>query len=222
MLVAEIGQNHCGDMELAKDLIRIALWNGADLAKFQLYDKSIGDNPLTKEQAKELFDFGRKIGIQVFFSVFDVERVEWCKEIGVNFYKIAYSERDNLPLMKALPDDKVIIISTDYRNGHAIYQTGKQYYCIRTLYCVSKYPAQLQEVALDKALEGRYRYDGYSDHTIGLDAAKLAFAWGADIVEKHFAIDHKIGVDAEWSMTPEELKELKRWEGVCRGFYYRY
>jgi len=58
---------------------------------------------------------------------------------------------------------------------------------------------------------------GFSDHTIGLDAAKIALARGAHIIERHFAIDHQTGVDAEWSMTPSELKELKRFETIVKG-----
>ena len=41
ILIAEIGQNHNGDIELAKDLISAAKSNGADIAKFQFYDAKI-------------------------------------------------------------------------------------------------------------------------------------------------------------------------------------
>ena len=94
VIVAEIGQNHCGDMNLARQLIRLAKENGADLCKFQLYDskKLYGEyqpTELTFEQAKDLFEYGYLWDIEVFFSVFDVERVKWCKEIGAKRYKIA-------------------------------------------------------------------------------------------------------------------------------------
>ena len=59
-------------------------------------------------------------------------------------------------------------------------------------------------------------YDGFSDHTIGLDCAKIALARGADIIEKHFSLCYNMGVDGKWSMTPSDLKELKRWEQVCK------
>ena len=93
-IIAEVGSNHCGDMDLAIGMIAIAKEYGADFAKFQLYDTNKLDRPpdilkmcaeteLNKEQAKYLFDYGEMMGIEVFFSVFDVERVRWCEEIGV-------------------------------------------------------------------------------------------------------------------------------------------
>ena len=88
MIVAEIGQNWCGDHLLGLKLIDEAKWGGADLAKFQLYDseKLYGEHQsteLTREMATAFFQYGQLQGIEVFFSVFDVERVKWCEEMGV-------------------------------------------------------------------------------------------------------------------------------------------
>ena len=206
-IIAEIGQNFVGDMELAKKLIELARGNSADLAKFQLYDskKLYGEyqsTELTKEQAFMLFNYGKEIGIEVFFSVFDIERVKWCEEMGVRQYKVAFSMRGNQDLLEALyRTRKHIIIST---NRIEKYVTGWSY-----LYCIPHYPTSLGELWFSLN-PFDYYYDGFSDHTIGIDAAKIALARGAQIIEKHFAVDHKTGVDAEWSMTPDELRELKR------------
>jgi len=55
------------------------------------------------------------------------------------------------------------------------------------------------------------KYAGFSDHTIGLDYAKLAIVRGATIIEKHFTLDKNLpGCDQAGSMTPKELKELKK------------
>lgn len=206
MIIAEIGQNFCGDMNLACKLIVLAWENGADLAKFQLYDseKLYGKKQkeeLTFDQAEILFNFGYGVGIEVFFSVFDVERVEWCERIGVKRYKIAFSQNQNRQIINSIPSNREIIISTNYAMADRP---------MLQLYCVPKYPASIEEYHLDYL-------DGISDHTIGLDASKIALARGAQIIEKHFAIDHKTGVDAPWSMTPEELKELKRFERICNN-----
>jgi len=200
-ICAEIGQNHCGDIELAKHLIWKAQDNGAALVKFQLYDSvklygEPGHNELSKEQAFELFNYGKKLGIEVFFSVFDVERVAWCEEIGVYSYKLAFSQRNNHDLIEAIR-----------ATGKPLLISGVD------LYCVPKYPAFIEDLHFDnvdfKVIQG------YSDHTVGLDAAKIAIARGAQIIEKHFCFDHSTGIDAPWSMTPAELAELKRFEDVC-------
>jgi sialic acid synthase SpsE len=210
LVIAEAGQNHCGDMELAHKLIILAKDNGADLVKFQLYDHNIlyanrpdiQDVALSYDQAEELFNYGQGAGIEVFFSVFDIERVKWCEAIGVKRYKVAFSQRKNTELLDAiLETDKPCIISS---NRPTLFDT---------LYCVPLYPTRIEELDFSD-LDS---FDGFSDHTIGLDAAKIAIARGAGIIEKHFSIDHKTGIDAPWSMTPDELKELRRFENVVKS-----
>ena len=213
MIVCEIGQNWCGDIELGKTLIRLAKENGADFAKFQLYNSrelygEYQNTELTKAQAFDLFNYGKDIGIEVFFSVFDVERVKWCEEMGVKRYKIACKMRDEDVINAVVKAGKEIIISANH--PHCI---GDPKIKGAWLFCVSEYPAQLKYMP---DFEEDPLFVGFSDHTIGLDAAKIALARGAEIIEKHFAISHDKGVDAEWSMTPEELRELKRFEDVVR------
>ncbi|MCW4049314.1 MAG: N-acetylneuraminate synthase family protein, partial [Candidatus Bathyarchaeota archaeon] len=162
-----------------------AMVNGADLAKFQLYDtEKFPDgkaaknyaidkaHELTFEQAKHLFEYGEGIGIEVFFSVFDVERVKWCEEIGVKRYKVAYSQNSNRDIIDSIPEDKQIIISTSYAMADRP---------MKQLFCVPNYPANIEDYTFDYL-------DGISDHTIGLDAAKIALARGAEIIEKHFCL----------------------------------
>ncbi len=202
-IVAEIGQNHMGRMMLACQMIEEAKENGADMVKFQLYDHAklyskhpeIPDASLTFTQAKGLFDYGKGIGIEVFFSVFDAEKVKWCEEIGVKVYKIACNMRDKDTVRAIRNTGKPVIIS------------GKQlevtpFDVDAFLYCVPEYPAK------DVILPSFAIFDGFSDHAIGLDTAKQAMDKGARMIEKHFSLSHDMGVDAQWSMTPEELKEL--------------
>ena len=67
-------------------------------------------------------------------------------------------------------------------------------------------------------LEQTFGYPaGFSDHTIGLDAAKIALARGAQIIEKHFLLEHEPDFpDEAWSMDVEGLRDLVRWEKVCK------
>jgi len=182
---------------------------GAGLVKFQLYDSmklygEPGHNELSFEQAKELFDFGKANGIEVFFSVFDTERVKWCEKIGVKRFKIAARWNQDKELRSSvLATRRPFYISVEPG------QTIKPYAMQHILRCVSKYPAELKELHLS-------RFYGFSDHTIGLDAAKIAIALGMNPIEKHFCIDHQTGVDAPWSMDKDELKELVDWEAKVK------
>ena len=214
-VIAEIGQNHIGSMNLACNMIELAKQGGADLVKFQLYDhnKLYSEHPeipnveLSFKDAKNLYTYGKLTGIEVFFSVFDVERVKWCEEIGVKRYKIAAGDflEKNLVMNDVWATKKPVILSIA-DNMNCALVIGEL-----SLYCVSKYPAEISDIDW-KTLR---HHDGFSDHTIGLDAAKIALARGAVIIEKHFAIDHNTGIDAPWSMDSSELKELKHWEQVC-------
>lgn len=231
MIIAEVGQNFCGDMNLAKRLIVLAKENGADLVKFQLYDHKqlyanhpeVPNVELRYDQAKLLFDYGTEIGIEVFFSVFDVERVKWCEEIGVKRYKVATgfihpASGQNMDLAEALlQTGKEVVISYSRYPDYVNRKPANW----KMLYCVPKYPANLNDLDADfgdffGANDNSYDFDGFSDHTIGLDAAKIALARGAQIIEKHFCLRHDLGIDAAWSMTPEELAELVRWEKICK------
>jgi N,N'-diacetyllegionaminate synthase len=87
LIIAEIGQNHNGDMEIARKLVRAAREEGADIAKFQLYDvdaifppsfewyQEAKEAQFDKDQVRELADWCQEVGIEFMASVFDTERV---------------------------------------------------------------------------------------------------------------------------------------------------
>lgn len=212
-IISEIGQNHCGSMHTARRLIDFAYLGGADLVKFQLYDseKLYGykqNTELTKEQASMLFHYGEEVGIEVFFSVFDKERIEWCEDMKVSHYKLSYAMSHSQFLVHDVLNTKVPVImssQTPFRHDNRI----------SALYCIPKYPAQLSDLKFD-TVDFTNDFQGYSDHTIGLHAAEIALARGAQIIEKHFAEDHTNGVDAPWSMTPLELRKLREFADSVR------
>jgi sialic acid synthase SpsE len=197
-------------MSLAKELIYQAVSGGADIVKFQLYDseKLYGEKQsteLSECQAYQLFDYATKsLKIGCIFSVFDLERVNWCQEMGVHMLKIAYSRQTDTELISAcrkVVGDK-LFISVNLQNP--ITDATK-------LYCVPNYPTRITELKFGDVPFGT-EIMGFSDHAIGLEAAKLAIARGAIWIEKHFCWDHSIGVDAPWSMDLNQLKELKDYE----------
>ena len=214
MIIAACESNHGGDMNVAREMIKIAKDCGCEIIKFQLYDAEddkgkphyewVKKAELSFDQAKMLFDYGAEVGIEVFFSIFGVKYVDWCEKIGVKRYKIASLMNDDVVINAIKRTGKDIVEST---NGGRIF-----YYPAKALYCPPEYPQrEIKFINLNWA-------NGFSDHTIGLDVAKIALAHGASIIEKHFILDreHSQSPEREWSMNPEELREMKRWEIVCQ------
>jgi sialic acid synthase SpsE len=122
-IIAEIGQNHNGDMTLAKELIVAAAEAGANVAKFQIFDAkslfSSHNNPwyeynlkteLTFDQISELAAECEKIQIEFMSSAFDATRVGWLEKIGVKSHKIASRSIVDRELEKTILAKKKTII----------------------------------------------------------------------------------------------------------------
>lgn len=221
-IIAEIGQNHNGDMALAKELIHRAAAAGADVAKFQIYDARAlfpkENNPwyeyncrteLTRPQIEDLADACREAGVEFMASVFDVERVGWLKAMGVARYKVASrSVRDSALLAALARTEKPLIVSLGFWEEPEFPVIATQA-PVDFLYCVAKYPTPLEDVGLSRVDFGRYA--GFSDHTLGMTASMAALARGARILEKHLTLDKDMeGPDHACSMNPEELAALCR------------
>lgn len=219
LIIAEIGQNHNGDMATAKKLITAAREAGADIAKFQLYDvesiftpdfewyKEAKQAQLSREQVSELADWCKNTGIEFMASVFDVERVEWCQDIGMRRYKIASRsiyDRELINAIAATGKDIIVSLGMYKEKGFPLISASSK---VDYLYCVSKYPTPLEDLNLLKV--DFSKYSGFSDHTIGIEAALVAMARGARIIEKHFTLDKNMhGPDHAGSMDPGELKQI--------------
>ncbi len=221
-IIAEIGQNHNGDIDIARRLIREAKACGADVAKFQVYDaRSLfpqENNPwydynctteLSRSHVDELARECERAGIEFMASVFDTERVQWLEEVGVQRYKIASRSVHDTELIAALAaTGKPLIVSLGMWHNEEFPEISTSA-PVEFLYCVSKYPTELGDVHL--SLVDFERYAGFSDHTIGITAPAAAFARGARMIEKHFTLDKTMyGPDHTGSMTPSELRELHR------------
>ncbi len=221
-LIAEIGINFNGDMKMARELIRQAKKCDADVAKFQLYDaaKLFGaDNKqamaelsyeartLTFEQTKQLHQWCQEEKIEFMASVFDHERLEWLEQLKVQRHKIASRTVKMDPDLcnAVLKKGKETFVSlgmwdqpqVPFKDSNAKY-----------LYCVSKYPSELNDIHLPKWFPDS-PFVGFSDHTRGIESLCVAVARGATVFEKHFTLDKNLpGPDHICSANPEELKQF--------------
>lgn len=221
LIIAEIGHNGNGNMKLNKLMIDEAKRCGADIAKFQVYDIDKIWKPwqarymelkmaqLTKEDVKELADYCAQVGIEFMASAFDAERVGWLEEVGVKRHKLASRSIYDNEIIDAMQDTgKQIIASLGMIKGH----TYREIHNVQCLFCVAEYPAFIKEVPAFGERNGRFLYQGFSDHTIGMEWAKEAVKKGATIIEKHFTLDKTLpGFNSQLSANPQELEDFVTW-----------
>ena len=218
-IIAEIHPQHGGSLHAIREMIRQAKLNGADVAKFQLYDAAslLGDAwrylDLTRDDARRIRDWCDEEEIEFMASVFDEERLDWIEELGVRRHKIASpTVVKNRPLcdrILALGKPTIVSLGQWTEAGMPFGESDR----IAYLYCKSKYPALLEDMTDFPADFPAAGLAGYSDHTLGTGLCLLAAARGARIIEKHFTLDKMRTIDTEkahiCSMTPAELAELR-------------
>jgi len=231
-IIAEIGWNHCGDMNLAKQMIKAASDNGATYAKFQTWSVSRlkpgeWDNDgrreiyekaeLTKERHIELINYCNENNIKFLSSVFSLNDAQLLVELGCDEVKIPSFESRNHDLIKYCNDNfKVVFMSTGTSTIEEIKQSIK-YFNKATLYlmhCVSVYPGSYNLANLPKMIELRKIHNliGYSDHIEGIESSKIAIGKGAVVIEKHFTIDKSLpGRDNKFAILPEDLFGLSQY-----------
>jgi pseudaminic acid synthase len=245
LIIAELSANHNHDLELAKKTILAAKEAGADAVKLQTYTADTitidSDKPWFQtaqgslwegttlyklyqeaytpwEWHKELFEYGRALGLVMFSTPFDYSAVDFLEELGNPIYKIASFEAMDYPLIEyAAAKGKPMIISLGLLS---LEETGEAIEACRKvgndditlLVCTSSYPAKPEDAQLLKIPDIAKRFGvkvGISDHTMGGAAAAAAVALGACVIEKHFILDRGLGgVDSAFSMNPAELKQM--------------
>ena len=189
-IIAEIGSNHNGDMNLAKKMIDEAKRCGADCVKFQSWSKDTifsekvyQDNYFLKDDYRNRTDYTLKEIVDEYSINREDHYLlnEYCKKVGIDF--------NSTPCLQKNGCQKIIL-----------------------LHCVSIYPPADDMVNLNNIDMLRNTFGckvGYSDHTIGTVAPLLAMAKGVCIIEKHFTLDKSmVGWDHKVSANPEELKVI--------------
>lgn len=189
-----------------------SLWHGAKL--HSLYKKAA----TPYEWHEELFNYAHSLRMLAFSSPFDEHAVDFLDRLHVPCFKIASFELTDLPLIAhAASKGKPLIMSTGMASLAEIQDavdTAKAQGCddIILLKCTSTYPAQADNTNLLTIPNMRDAFGcqvGLSDHTKGIGVSVASVALGTTIIEKHFVLDRTAGgVDAEFSLEPQELTAL--------------
>ena len=228
-VIAELGENHVGDMDLARRMVVEACAAGADIVKFQSYRGAdvAADDPerewfdrvaLTDAAHHELGALTAAKSATFMSAPFTVERARFLVEdLGLRAIKVASSEMLNFALLDYLAENvDTVYLSTGLADlsevGLAVSRLDPVHDVV-VMHCVAQYPTSDSDanVRAITTLAQAFpeRRVGYSDHTIGLLAPLLAVALGATAIEKHFTLDRSLpGTDHVLSVTPPELAEL--------------
>lgn len=237
LLIAEIGNNHEGDAVLAREMADAALDAGAQAVKFQLINPLRLVNrsqtqrvaQLTKYQLPikvfaDIADRTRSRGGMFMISAFDLESLAAITP-HLDAIKIASGDLNFTPLLSsAAATGKPLILSTGMSSLDEIKEAvgtisrnlpGQKTVAssLAILHCVSLYPTPLGQANLQAIRMLREAFNlevGYSDHTLGIEAAVAAVSLGARIIEKHFTLNKNQSAfrDHALSADPPELKRL--------------
>jgi N-acetylneuraminate synthase len=217
-IIAEIGINHNGDINIAKRLIDLAAFAGCDAVKFQKRTINVvysaeelakpRENPFGTtngdlkyglefglKEYKEINKYCRDKKIMWFASCWDEDSVDFIDQFKVPCYKIASASLTDDGLLKyTRAKGKPIILSVGMSTleqvDHAIKVLGKKDLII--LHTCSAYPSAYSDLNLKVIPALRERYNvpvGYSGHETGLASSSAAVAIGACVVERHITLD---------------------------------
>lgn len=239
-VIAEIGINHNGNIDIAKKLIDIAKEGGCNAVKFQKRTVEVVYSPAelalprespfgtTNGELKYALEFGQKDyeeidryckekNIPWLASCWDEQAVDFISQFNIPCYKIASASLtdDNL-LRYTQKKSKPILLSTGMSTieqiDHAVEVLGKKKLLI--MHACSTYPAYYNELNLRviPVLKQRYKVlIGYSGHETGLPSSVAAFVLGACVIERHITLDRSMwGSDQAASLEPNGITRLVR------------
>ncbi len=239
-VIAEIGINHNGKVELAKKLIDIAVSSGCDAVKFQKRTVDIvysteelampRSNPfgetngdlkrgleLKLEDYEEIDDYCKKKGIIWFASCWDKNSADFMEFFDPPCYKIASAILTDDDLLEYIASKgKPLLISTGMSTieeiDHALSITGTDNVVLYQ--CTSTYPTDPKESNLLGIKHFIKKYDcpiGYSGHERGITPSIMAVTIGAVSIERHITTDRTMwGSDHAASLEPPGLYKMIR------------
>ena len=221
-VIAEIGINHNGSLDIAKKLIDVAVECGCDAVKFQKRTVEVvytpeelakpRENPFgptngdlkrglefSYEQYAAIANYCKEKGIIWFASCWDEGAVDFIERFNPPCYKIASASLTDDNLLKHHRKyNKPIILSTGMADmsliQHVVDALGRGKLII--LHCTSTYPSKPEELNLRGILTLKERFPdipiGYSGHEVGLTTTVAAAVLGACVVERHITLDRSM------------------------------
>ena len=221
-IIAEIGINHNGDIEIAKQLMDVAVETGCDAVKFQKRtpeicvpeeQKSIPrETPwgtmtyfeykkrieFEQKEFEQIDAYAKKIGIDWFASPWDVPSVDFLESFNVPCQKIASACLTDSELLTAINKTKTTtILSTGMSSMQEIDKAVSLLsgVPIAIAQATSTYPAEASELNLRAIQTFAEKYKvpvGYSGHERGLQVTIAAVALGATFIERHITLDRSM------------------------------
>ena len=236
-IVAEIASNWEGNFTKAEKLIQKSKNAGANAVKFQIWRahdlynnkhpdwKFIKKSEITLEKAIKLKKIADKIGIEFFCSAFYPEAIDILEKLKVKRYKIAsrtclLKDPHSLETLKKIALTKKPVIVSMGMGGNInlirnIFSKNKTLFC----YCISEYPTDFKKINWKKALS----FNGFSDHTLGINAAIIFAALKHQtktkscFIEKHVKLKNSKGPDADTSIDTNQLSDLVNYVRILQN-----
>jgi len=235
-IIAEIGTNHEGSMEVVEKLIREAKRAGANYVKFQkrtirLLPKEELDRPrssqfgTTERDYRLGMEFGKKeydhidsyckfMDIHWTASVWDLEAVDFLMQYDVPFIKIPSARISDMNLLlKVKKTGKPVILSTAMASEREVRQAvdilGNNLSVL--MHCVGEYPTKKENCNINRmdALKEIFPTIGYSGHEDNIFPTVISVAKGAYIIERHITLDRSMrGSDQTSSLTPDMFNKM--------------
>lgn len=207
-IIAELGSCHMGKIERIYEAIDKCKKYGFEL-KLQLFPNEAPYVPTNIHL--EFNDFVRarvyaeqKV-VALSASVFDYQCFQFLasyRNEKIPFIKFSYSNKQKKDwIEQTIRSGKEAIVSCDVMTDHLVPKGATK------LYCIPEYPVRY-DVNFDELFP---RFDGFSDHTLGIKQTKKAIKAGAKIIEKHVRLGYEDETcpDARFAVTFEELAKLR-------------
>ena len=221
-IIAEIGNNHNGSLELALEMVQKAKEAGADCVKFQMRNMSsvyrqkslsktaedlgteyvldlLNRFQLTEDEHRQVSEYCSKIGIIYMCTPWDEKSIEFLEGLNVPAFKVASADLTNLPLIESLVQTKKpLILSTGMSTLQEIEVTRDFLHEKKAdfafLHCNSTYPAPFHDINLNwiKKLREIHPVVGYSGHERGTAVTLAAAGLGVKIIERHLTFDREM------------------------------
>jgi N-acetylneuraminate synthase len=221
-IIAEIGINHNGDLNICKQMIDAAVHAGVDAVKFQKRTPKLSTPPeqqnqmretpwgyityldyrykveFGEEQFREIDRYCKQKGISWFASVWDEQAVDFMEKFDTPVYKIpSASITDHKLLLHTRKTGRPLVVSTGMSNMEqiraAVKVIGTENLVI--MHCTSTYPCEPEELNLRMIQTLREEFAcpiGYSGHEVGLVPPQVAVALGACAIERHLTLDRSM------------------------------